>query len=157
MTDDNDPNAAPAPPANSRTNAGKFVPGRSANPAGKKRGTKNRRTIIAEKILAGVDVAGILAELERQAKKGDTAAARLLLDRALPARRGMPIAIKLPAIRTAADCVEAMSAVMAKLASGTVSTIEAAELASVIDAARKSIELNDVEQRLAALERRYAP
>jgi hypothetical protein len=148
MTDD--PNAAP--PAKSRANAGKFVKGRSANPAGKKRGTKNRRTVIAEKLLANVDVPGILAKLERQAKKGDTAAARLILDRALPVRRGMPIAIKLPPIRSAADCVEAMSVVMAALARGAVSTIEASELSNVIDAARRTIETIEMETRLAAIE-----
>jgi Family of unknown function (DUF5681) len=143
-----DPNA----PANNRANAGKFVPGRSANPAGKKRGTKNRRTIIAEKLLAGVDVAAILAKLERQAKKGDTAAARLILDRALPARRGLPIAIKLPAIKTAQDCVAAMSVVMGALAAGRISTIEASELSNVIDATRRTIETIDLETRLAAIE-----
>jgi hypothetical protein len=140
------------PPAKSRANAGKFVPGRSANPSGKKRGTKNRRTVIAEKLLAGVDVAAILAKLERQAKKGDTAAARLILDRALPARRGLPIAIKLPAIATAADCVTAMSVVMGALASGRISTIEASELSNVIDATRRTIETIDLETRLAAIE-----
>jgi hypothetical protein len=143
---------APNAPENSRANAGRFVPGRSANPAGKRKGTKNRRTIIAEKLLAGVDVAAILAKLERQAMKGDTAAARLILDRALPARRGMPIAIKLPAIRSAADCVEAMTTVMAALARGAVSTIEASELTNVIDAARRSIETVEMETRLAAIE-----
>jgi hypothetical protein len=128
------------------------VKGRSANPRGKRKGTKNRRTIIAEKLLANVDVPAILAKLERQAKKGDTAAARLILDRALPVRRGMPIAIKLPPIRSAADCVEAMSVVMAALARGAVSTIEASELSNVIDAARRTIETIEMETRLAAIE-----
>src|SRR5580692_8571250 len=127
-------------PENSRDNSGRFVPGRSANPAGKKRGTKNRTTVIAEKLLAGVDVASILEKLERQAKKGDTAAARLILDGALPARRGRPISIKLPAIATAQDCVAAMGVVMAALAGARISTIEASELSNVIDAARRVIE-----------------
>jgi Family of unknown function (DUF5681) len=149
VTDDADD---PAPPVNNRSNTGKFVPGRSANPAGRKKGAKNRKTIIAEKLLAGVDVAAILAKLERQAKKGDTAAARLILDRALPARRGLPIAIKLPAIKTAQDCVAAMSVVMGALAAGRISTIEASELSNVIDATRRTIETIDIETRLAAIE-----
>jgi hypothetical protein len=140
------------PPVNNRTKTGKFVPGRSPNPSGRRKGARNKRTIIAEKLLAGVDVAAILAKLERQAKKGDTAAARLILDRALPARRGLPISIKLPPIRTAADCVEAMSVVMAALASARISTIEASELTNVIEAAGRSIERNEIETRLAAIE-----
>jgi hypothetical protein len=149
VTDD-----APAP-AKNRTNAGKFVPGQSANPGGKPPGTKNRKTIMAAKLMAGIDVPRIMARLEKDALKGDKAAAKLILDRTIPPRRGFPIAIKLPPINTAADVVAAMSVVMAKLASGTLSTIEAAELSSVIDAARKSIELNDVERRLATLEGKF--
>jgi Family of unknown function (DUF5681) len=152
MSDD-DANAAP--PAKSRTNSGKFVPGQSANPAGKRPGTRNRRTILAAKLMANIDVPGILARMEKDALKGDKAAARLLLERTIPPRRGFPIAIKLPAISTAADIVAAMSVVMAELASGTLSTIEASELSAVIDAARKAIELNDVEKRLHALEERF--
>jgi uncharacterized protein DUF5681 len=149
MTDDT-PKAAM--PAKNRSNTGKFAKGASANPAGRKRGTKNRRTVIAEKLLANVDVEAILAKLERQAKKGDTAAARLILDRALPVRRGMPVAIKLPAITTAKDCVAAMSVVMGALAAGRISTIEASELSNVIDAARRTIETIEMETRLAAIE-----
>jgi Family of unknown function (DUF5681) len=144
-----------APPAKSRSNAGKFAKGHSANPAGKRKGTRNRKTILAAKLMANIDVPGILARMEKDALKGDKAAARLILERTIPVRRGCPIAIKLPPIANAADCVAAMSVVMAKLAIGTLSTIEAAELSSVIDAARKSIELNDVERRLAPLEGRF--
>jgi hypothetical protein len=143
------------PPAKIRSNAGKFVPGKSANPGGKRPGTKNRKTILAAKLMAGIDVPRIMARLEKDALKGDKAAAKLILDRTIPPRRGFPIAIKLPPINTAADVVAAMSVVMAKLASGTVSTIEASELSAVIDAARKAIELNDVEKRLHALEERF--
>jgi hypothetical protein len=139
-------------PANIRANAGRFAPGRSANPSGKRKGTKNRRTIIAEKLLAGVDVEAILAKLQRQALKGDTAASRLILERALPARRGLPIAIKLPAITTAQDCVAAMSTIMGALAAGRLSTIEASELTNVVDAARRTIETTEMETRLAAIE-----
>lgn len=149
MTDD------ATPPAKIRSNAGRFAKGHSANPTGKKRGTKNRRTILAAKLMANIDVPGILAKMEKQAKAGDSTAAKLILDRTIPPRRGFPIAVKLPPISTPADCITAMSVVMAKLASGTLSTIEASELSAVIDAARKAIELNDVEKRLHALEERF--
>jgi hypothetical protein len=154
VTDDAD-NDPPAPPAKSRSNAGKFVPGISPNPRGKRPGTKNRRTILAAKLLAGIDLPGILARMEKDALKGDKAAARLLLDRCLPARRGLPIAIKLPAIRTAADCVEAMATVMAALAKGSLSSIEASELTNVIDAARRSIETTELETRIRTMEEKF--
>jgi len=110
---------------------------------------------LVQKLLENIDVAAILAKMEKKAKAGDHAAAKLLLDRIVPVRRGCPIAIKLPPINTAADVVAAMAVVMANVASGTLSTIEADELTNVIDAARKSIELLDVERRLAVLEGRF--
>ena len=142
-----------APPVNNRSKTGKFVPGgRSPNPAGRRKGARNRRTILADKLLASVDVAGILARMEKAALKGDHAAAKLILDRTIPVRRGMPIAIKLPAIRTAADCVAAMSVVMAALAKGSLSSIEAADLGGLIDTAGRSIERTELDTRIASIE-----
>jgi hypothetical protein len=150
VTDD-----APAPPAKSRSNAGKFAKGHSANPSGKKRGTKNRRTILAAKLLASIDIPGILAKMEKQAKAGDHAAAKLLLDRALPVRRGCPIAIKLAPIRTTADVVNALAAVAAAMAAGKLSPEEAASVAGIIELQRKAIETQEIETRLHALEAKF--
>ena len=87
--------------------------------------------------------------------RGDHAAAKLLLDRIVPVRRGCPIAIKLPPILVAADAVKANAIVIDAVSADRLSTIEAQELSAVIDVQRKSIELLDVERRLAALEGRF--
>jgi hypothetical protein len=46
-----------------------------------------------------------------KAKRGDMAAARLLVDRVLPARKGQPVPLALPPIQTAADIVVAETAI----------------------------------------------
>jgi Family of unknown function (DUF5681) len=140
------------PPVNNRSKTGKFAKGVSPNPAGRKKGARNRKTILAAKLMAGLDVPGILKRMEKDALKGDKAAARLILERTIPLRRGCPIAINLPAIKTAADCVAAMATVMGELARGTVSTIEASELTNVIDAARRTIETTELVNRVTAIE-----
>jgi hypothetical protein len=150
------PPPAPTPPEKNRKKAGgKFQKGRSGNPTGKRKGTRNRKTILVEKLLENIDVGAILAKIEKKAKAGDHAAAKLLLDRVVPVRRGYPIAIKLPPINTAADAVKANAVVIDAVSAGRLSTIEAQELSAVIDVQRKSIELLDVERRLAALEGRF--
>jgi hypothetical protein len=151
------PEAPPeaAPPAKIRSNAGRFVKGRSANPAGKRKGTLARKTILAAKLMASIDVPGILSKLEKQALKGDHGAAKLLLDRAMPVRRGCPIAITLPPIVVASDAVAAMGKIAAAVSAGKVSPSEAMELSAVVDAARKAIELLDVEIRLKQLEDKF--
>jgi hypothetical protein len=59
-----------------------FQPGRSGNPAGRAKGSKNKRTIIAEEFeRAGSEVARVVVE---KAKAGDLRAADLLLQRIEP-------------------------------------------------------------------------
>ncbi len=51
--------------------------------------------------------------------------------------------------------MKANAIVIDAVSAGRLSTIEAQELSAVIDVQRKSIELLDVERRLAALEGRF--
>ena len=48
--------------------------------------------------------------LVMNAKGGDMAAARIILDRVWPARKSRPVALDLPEIKTAADVVAALGA-----------------------------------------------
>jgi hypothetical protein len=70
-----------APPANAgRLQGGRFVPGVSGNPAGKKPGTRHRATRLAEKLMAG-DAEAVVRAIIDAAKGGDMTATRLVLDR----------------------------------------------------------------------------
>ena len=129
-----------------------FQPGQSGNPAGKRKGTRNRVTVLAEKLMTDDSEAVVLAVV-KAAKGGDMTAARLVLDRIAPARRGRPISFALPLIKTTADITEAMRAVLASMASGTLTPDEAMAAASVIEVNRKAIETHELENRVVALER----
>ena len=70
-----------------------FEPGQSGNPRGKPRGTRHRVTLLAEKLMAD-DTEAVMRAVIDAAKGGDMTAARLILDRIAPARKGCPISFR---------------------------------------------------------------
>jgi hypothetical protein len=58
----------------------------------------------------------------------------------------------LPAIETAADITKALSAIVASMASGALTPDEATAVAGVIEVKRKAIEMQELENRVVALE-----
>ncbi|MEE8274977.1 MAG: DUF5681 domain-containing protein, partial [Alphaproteobacteria bacterium] len=87
----------------------KFQKGRSGNPKGKRPGTRDKRTILLEQMLAD-DGEHVVKAIIEAAKGGDMAAARMILDRLVPVRRGRPISLALPAIDGAEGVCKAVSA-----------------------------------------------
>ena len=128
-----------------------FQPGKSGNPRGKPPGTRHRVTLFAEKLMAE-DVEGVVRKVIDAAKGGDMTAARLILDRIAPPRRGSPVSLKFPIIETTGDVTKALSAVVASMASGDLTPEEAAAVSSVIETKRKAIEQLELESRVIALE-----
>src|SRR5665213_2682457 len=92
-----------------------WAKGQSGNPAGKPPGTRHKITMLAEQLMEA-DAEGIVAKVVALAKGGDLVAARLVLDRILPTRRGRPVTLDLPAVQTAADLPGALGAVVAAVA-----------------------------------------
>jgi Family of unknown function (DUF5681) len=129
-----------------------FTRGQSGNPAGKPRGTRHRVTVLAEKLMQD-DTEAVVRAVIDAAKGGDMTAARLILDRIAPARKGCPISFPLPKIDTTADVTNALSAVVASIASGELTPEEATAVSSVIETKRKAIEIQEIEKRVVALER----
>jgi hypothetical protein len=133
-----------------------FTPGVSGNPAGKKPGTRNRTSRVAQKMMAD-DCEAVVRAVIDAAKGGDMTAARLVLDRIAPPCRGRPVRLDLPPIVGAADLVTALSAVADAMARGVVSAEEAQAAAAVLDHQRKAVETLDLERRIAALEQGELP
>lgn len=128
-----------------------FEEGRSGNPAGRPKGSRNRATQALEKILDG-DAEAILNKAVEMAKDGDPVALRLCLDRLIPVRKDRPITFTLPEIETTADLTKATRALMQGVADGEITPSEAAELSKLVDAHLKAIETADIAARLARLE-----
>ena len=81
-------------------------------------------------------------------------AARLVLDRVLPPRKGGTVRFDLPAVSTPADVLAALGAVLAAVGRGELTPDEGCIIASLLETKRKALETVELEGRVAALERR---
>ncbi len=128
-----------------------FKPGQSGNPRGTRAGSRNKATLALDALAAGEASDVLRATLER-AKAGDTTAAALVLSRVWPARKGRPVRLDLPEMRTPADLALALGAVAGAVARAELSPEEGAAVAAVLETQRRAIETAQLEQRIAALE-----
>lgn len=131
----------------------KFQPGQSGNPNGRPKGSKSRH-IMALEALAEGEVQAVVQAMIDKAKEGDAMAARSILDRVWPTRKGARIAFDLPEIGKAEDLPEAIAAVNRQVADGDMSPDEGALVVGLLDAHRKAIETNELAARIAALEKK---
>ena len=140
-------------PANSgeKQARGRFRKGQSGNPAGKPKGARHRITVLAEKLMED-DAKSIVEAVVIAAKEGDMAAARLVLDRIAPLRKGRSISLRLPTIDRVADVTNALGSIIATMAKGEITPDEAATIAGILESKRKALETVEIEKRIAALE-----
>jgi hypothetical protein len=143
--------AKAAPNAAKKVRGKPFVKGKSGNPKGMRRGTRHRMTVLAEQLMSD-DVEAVVAKVVKKAKGGDMSAARLILDRIVPVRRGRAVRFPLPTVKTPGDVVAALAAVTAAVGRGEISSDEALQLATVIEVAHRAIKTVEHETRLAAIE-----
>ena len=86
------------------------------------------------------------------ARGGDMVAAKLVLERVVPQRRGAPVEIDLPKVHCARDVVAAAAAITDEVAAGRITPDEGSALTLLVDFQRRAIETADLETRLQALE-----
>jgi Family of unknown function (DUF5681) len=94
-----------------------FEPGKSGNPAGKLKGTRNRTTMAVEALLDG-EAETITRKAIELAKGGDLTALRLCLDRIASPRKDRPVLFELPPITSPANAAQASAALVAAVALG---------------------------------------
>ena len=141
-----------SPPDKAKPKQGhRFQPGQSGNPQGCKTGSRHKSTLLLEKMMAD-DGQDVVRSVISAAKGGDMVAARLVLDRICPPRKGRAIQIDLPTISRAEDVLQALAAVVAAVADGEVTPEEGQIVSGMLEVQRRTIETVDLEQRLAALE-----
>ncbi len=146
-----------SPPANAgkKQANGRFQKGMSGNPAGRAAGSRNKASVMLEQLMADEGEA-IVKRVIHGALTGDIAAARIILDRLCPPRRTRQVTIDLPLIHTAADAANAMARVVQAVATGELSPDEGACVAGLIETFRKTLETQELEARIVALEKRAA-
>ena len=128
-----------------------FEPGKSGNPAGKPKGTRNRATMVAEQLLDG-EAGALTRKAIELAKDGDTIALRLCIERILPARKDRPVSFDMPRVEKVGDALTAVTAIVRAVADGDLTPAEGAELSKVIDGFTRTVELVEIDERLAKLE-----
>jgi hypothetical protein len=128
-----------------------FHKGESGNPAGRPRGARNKRTVLAEHMLEG-DTEAIMRTMIELAKEGDMAAVRLCVDRICPRVIDRPAGFELPPLVRAADAPPAIAAIAQALADGDLTAAEAADLGRFVESFTRAFEKADQEIRVARLE-----
>ena len=132
----------------SKRNGTSWKAGQSGNPKGRPKGA-GKIALLRETIAEAVP--DILAALIAQAKAGDVAAARVLVERAIPAIKPveLPAAIALP---TDATLTAQGQAIMGATAAGTLAPGQGAALLAALGTVAKLVETDEVLRRIAALE-----
>lgn len=125
-----------------------WKPGQSGNPAGRKPGegphAKFRRAISEH-------VPEIITTMVQAALQGDVAAARLLLERTVPPIK--PAEQPAPLALPDGKLTDQGKAVLAAVAAGQLAPGQGAQLLAAIGALARVIEVDELERRVAALER----
>ncbi len=145
-----------AKPANAgrkqgRDTKGRWRKGSSGNPAGKAMGTRHRATLAAEALLDG-EAQALTRKAIELALSGDIAALRLCMERLLAPAKGRPITLTLPRIESAEDVLGALGAVLEAVSAGKLTLDEAQTIVGILKVEHETIELVDLEQRIADLE-----
>jgi hypothetical protein len=130
-----------------------FQKGESGNPNGRKEGSRNKATLIAQALLDG-EAEALTRKVIDQALEGDTVCLRVCLERLVPPRKDAPVNISLPKVASACDLPKATGVLLQAVAKGKLTPGEAHTLASILEAHRKTLEIADLESRIAALEER---
>lgn len=122
---------APVEPVE-RDGQGRFMPGQSGNPAGKKPGTRNHATLWRE--MLGPDIAAeTVRVLVDHVREGHFAAARFLADRVFPKPRGRAITLALPdGVDGTSNARAVFDAALRGVLSGAITPDEAAQVGALL-------------------------
>ena len=117
---------------------------------GRKPGSKNRTTLVADALLKGEEVEVVRKAIEL-AKAGDVPMLKFLLDRILPKERS--VRVELPTMERADDAVDALGAIINAVGTGQIASNEAAALATLVATYVRTINVHEHESRLDKIER----
>jgi len=128
-----------------------FVKGQSGNPAGRQPGSRNKRTILAEKLFTE-DAEPLWRSATKLAHTGHGVAMKLCVDRALPIGRHRPVDFDLRPIADAADALAAQYDIAQAVAEGRLTTSEADDLSRMVAHIGQTATNATLEPRVAELE-----
>ena len=131
---------------NGRNTDGTFA---SGNP-GKPKGARHKGTKAVLALLDG-QAEPLIRQAVTMALSGDRTALRLCLERVVPLKRDAPVQFGLPRMQSARDAAKAAGILLDAVALGDLTPIEGAQIMSLIEAYRRTLETTEIEARLAEL------
>jgi hypothetical protein len=124
-----------------------FQPGNPGRPPG----SKNKTTWMVEQLAEG-QAEQLIQKVFELGQAGDVSCLRMILDRLWPPRKGQPVNVVMPPIKTSQDLFPAIASIWTAIREGRLTPDEASALSVVIDRSIQAIELHDITKRIAALE-----
>lgn len=133
-----------------RLAGGQFAPGVSGNPRGRPKGSRDKKTLLLQKL---VDDDGdvVVRRLLLAARAGEEYAVRLVVERLLP-KRERRVDVDLARVETAGDVARAVADVIDLVASSDLTIEEGRALLQLVDVQRRAIETSELAVRLELLE-----
>lgn len=133
-------------------NPGRYRPGQSGNPAGRKPGTRNRLNVLRAGLVTSEQVREIAETVVRAALEGDVRACEAVLDRVWPRLKSVaaPVEFALPE----GSFTDQGRAVLAAVSEGRLSPDTGERLIVGLGALARLVELDELERRISALEDR---
>ena len=129
-----------------------FKPGESGNPEGRPKGTTDRRTEL--RALLAPHAPELIQKLVDLALEGDTSAIKICLDKVIPNIKPTDEPVSIAEFSEAADLTAKGELVMAAVADGELTPDQGSSLQSIIAAQGRILEVNDLAERVAALEQK---
>jgi hypothetical protein len=117
--------------------------------------TKQARDRFNRKVIQNIDTL-FDALFDAATKDGDVNAARLLIDRAIPSRRGAPIHFPLRPLKTAQDCADMLSDLLTGVAQGRLTPDEASQVSGIVSKRAELFGTIELATEIEALKARLA-
>jgi hypothetical protein len=128
-----------------------FEPGNKMG-KGRPRGSRNKRSVFMDMMESHGET--IIKQCQVMALEKNPIAMRLCMERLLAPCKAPNTRFRLPAATSATELVKALGAVMQQVARGHLSAQEGEAMAGMIESLRRTIETEEFEQRLRAVENR---
>lgn len=128
-----------------------FRRGKSGNPRGRRKGSKNKATLMSMAIL-NEDAEEITKSIVRKAIDGDETAMRLCLERLVGKAKGRPIELDLGDIQSNNGLLLAHGRIVTAIGNGSITPDEANTLLPVLESFSRCLQLSELDQRLKYLE-----
>lgn len=126
---------------------GTFAAGNPGRPAG----SRHKTTMAVLSLLDGQGEA-LAQKAVDMALEGDSTALRLCIERIAPTRKDAPISFSLPSLQTAQDAAEGAASILEAVSAGDLTPSEGAQVMALIETYRRTLEVTELEARIAKLE-----